>query len=66
MANLIINWLITIVLIVIIIIQPSYTNDQTHSLINPTDPVFSRKEINTMKITGVITIGFILIMLFQI
>ena len=53
MAKLIINLIIAIILIVVIIWQPSYTNDQTHSLIDPSDPVFSSKEIMTMRLTGI-------------
>ena len=65
MAKLIINLIIAIILIVVIIWQPSYTNDQTHSLIDPSDPVFSSKEIMTMRLTG-IGLVFIVLLLFQL
>lgn len=66
MAKLIINLILAIILIVIVIIQPSYTNDQTHSLIDPGEPVFSSKEILTMRITGVVGVLFMLLLLFQL
>lgn len=66
MAKLIINLIVTIALIVVIIWQPSYTNDQTHSLIDPSDPVFSSKEIMMMRLTGILGLVFIVLLLFQL
>lgn len=66
MAKLIINLIVTVALIAVIILQPSYTNDQTHSLIDPSDPVFSSKEILTMRVTGVLGLIFIILLLFQL
>lgn len=66
MAKLIINLIVTIALIVVIIWQPSYTNDQTHSLIDPSDPVFSSKEVITMRLTGILGLVFIVLLLFQL
>ncbi|MFK5706232.1 hypothetical protein ACI3E1_07325 [Ligilactobacillus sp. LYQ139] len=41
------------------LIQPSYTNDQLHSLINPSEPNFSRREKKLMITTGVAALVFI-------
>ena len=47
------------VVIGLTLIQPSYTNDQLHSLINPSEPSFSRREKNLMVATGVAALIFI-------
>ena len=65
MAKLIIRLIIAVAAIFFIIKQPSYTNDQAHSLINPTEPSFSHKERRIMFITGVFCALFILMMLFH-
>lgn len=61
MAGIIISIIISLIVIALIIIQPSYTNDQIHSLIDPSDPGFSSKDKFLMVLTGIVSIVFVII-----
>lgn len=52
---------ISLLIIIFVIIQPSYTNDQIHSLIDPSQPNFSQHDKLLMILTGIFALIFIIV-----
>lgn len=53
--------IISLLIIIFVIIQPSYTNDQIHSLIDPSQPNFSQHDKLLMILTGIFALIFIIV-----
>lgn len=53
--------IISLLIIIFVIIQPSYTNDQIHSLIDPSQPNFSQHDKLLMTLTGIFALIFIIV-----
>lgn len=65
MARLIFLFILAVVIITIVAIQPSHTNDQIYSLLNVNQPNFSKTEVYLEVATGILALIFIFVLMYE-